>query len=81
MRMSGLCKVEMSAFMDGLMGPFRSLRCMRYRGDSDKSFEWLEPAYKQRDPGLTDMKTDPLFKSLRDDPRYTDFLKRMRLPT
>jgi predicted Zn-dependent protease len=51
-----------------------------YRGESDKSFEWLERAYKQRDAGLPDIKTDPLFKNLRHDPRYTEFLKKMRLP-
>ena len=52
-----------------------------YRGESDKSFEWLERAYKQRDAGLPDIKTDPLFKNLRHDPRYAEFLKKMRLPT
>jgi len=52
-----------------------------YRGESDKSFEWLERAYKQRDAGLADIKTDPLFKNLRHDPRFTEFLKKMRLPT
>jgi TolB-like protein/DNA-binding winged helix-turn-helix (wHTH) protein/Flp pilus assembly protein TadD len=52
-----------------------------YRGESDKSFEWLERAYKQRDAGLPEMKTDPLLKNLRHDPRYTELLKKMRLPT
>jgi TolB-like protein/DNA-binding winged helix-turn-helix (wHTH) protein/Flp pilus assembly protein TadD len=52
-----------------------------FRGEADKTFEWLERAYEQRDVGLPEIKTDPLFKSLRHDPRYTDLLKRMRLPT
>jgi TolB-like protein/DNA-binding winged helix-turn-helix (wHTH) protein/Flp pilus assembly protein TadD len=52
-----------------------------YRGESDKSFEWLEHAYKQRDPGLPEIKSNPLFKNLRHDPIYTELLKRMRLPT
>jgi tetratricopeptide (TPR) repeat protein len=52
-----------------------------FRGDSGKSFEWLERAYKQRDPGLPSIKTDPAFKNLRHDPRYTELLKKMRLPT
>jgi tetratricopeptide (TPR) repeat protein len=51
-----------------------------YRGESDKSFEWLEHAYKQRDPGLSLIKTDPLLKNLRHDQRYTELLKKMRLP-
>ena len=52
-----------------------------FRGESDKSFEWLERAYKQRDPGLPQIKTEPLFKNLHHDPRYTELLKKMRLPT
>jgi len=52
-----------------------------FRGESDKSFEWLERAYKQRDPGLPSIKTDPLFNILRHDPRYTALLKKMHLPT
>jgi len=52
-----------------------------YRGESDKSFEWLDHAYQQRDPGLPEIKSDPLFKNLRHDPRYTELLKKMHLPT
>jgi TolB-like protein/DNA-binding winged helix-turn-helix (wHTH) protein/Flp pilus assembly protein TadD len=51
-----------------------------YRGESDKSFEWLDHAYQQRDPGLPEVKSNPLFKNLRHDPRYTELLKMMRLP-
>jgi TolB-like protein/DNA-binding winged helix-turn-helix (wHTH) protein/Flp pilus assembly protein TadD len=51
-----------------------------FRGEANKSFEWLERAYEQRDAGLPEIKTDPLCKSLRHDPRYTELLKRMRLP-
>jgi TolB-like protein/DNA-binding winged helix-turn-helix (wHTH) protein len=51
-----------------------------YRGEPDKSFEWLERAYEQRDAGLTEISTDPLLKNLRHDKRYTEFLKTMRLP-
>jgi TolB-like protein/DNA-binding winged helix-turn-helix (wHTH) protein/Flp pilus assembly protein TadD len=52
-----------------------------YRGESDKAFEWLDRAYEQRDPGLPEIKSNPLFKSLHQDPRYTQFLRKMRLPT
>ena len=50
------------------------------RGESDKTFEWLNRAYQQRDSGLRNMKIDPLLKSLRRDPRYIELLKKMRLP-
>ena len=51
-----------------------------FRGQTDKSFEWLDRAYKQRDGGMTDVKIDPVFKNLHRDPRYVELLKRMRLP-
>ena len=51
-----------------------------YRGETDKAFEWLERAYKQRDGGLSQMKGDPLLRSLESDPRYAAFLKKMKLP-
>jgi tetratricopeptide (TPR) repeat protein len=50
-----------------------------YRGESDKSFEWLERAYEQRDAGLSDILIDPLLENLHHDPRYTELLKTMRL--
>ncbi|HET8922003.1 MAG TPA: winged helix-turn-helix domain-containing protein [Candidatus Acidoferrum sp.] len=51
-----------------------------YRGETDKAFQWLDRAFQQRDPGTPEMKTDPLMKSLRQDPRYAELLRKMRLP-
>jgi serine/threonine protein kinase/Tfp pilus assembly protein PilF len=59
---------------------FQIAEIYAYRGESDKAFEWLERAYKQRDGGLAEMKGDPLLRSLEHDPRYTAFLKKMKLP-
>src|SRR5215469_13637138 len=51
-----------------------------FRGETEKAFEWLEKAYARRDPGLSDVKVDPLLNNIRSDPRYAAFLKKMRLP-
>jgi tetratricopeptide (TPR) repeat protein len=51
-----------------------------WRGERDKAFEWLERAYRQRDGGLADIKTDPPLDGLRGDPRYKAFLRKMNLP-
>jgi len=51
-----------------------------YRGETDKAFEWLGRAYRQRDPGAPELKTDPLMRSLHQDPRYAELLKQMHLP-
>jgi TolB-like protein/DNA-binding winged helix-turn-helix (wHTH) protein/Tfp pilus assembly protein PilF len=64
----------------GTDAAFQIAQVNAYRGESDKSIEWLERAYKQRDPGLPDINSDPLFKNLHHDPRYTALLKKMRLP-
>ena len=59
---------------------FQIAEIYAYRGETDKAFEWLERAYKQRDGGLPEMKGDPLLLSLERDPRYIAFLKKMKLP-
>jgi TolB-like protein/Tfp pilus assembly protein PilF len=51
-----------------------------YRGELDAAFEWLERAYAQRDSGLAEIKDDPINRALEADPRYADFLRKLRLP-
>ncbi len=60
---------------------FQIAQVNAYRGEFDKSFEWLDHAFTERDPGLPEIKTDPLLRNLQYDPRYTNLLKRMHLPT
>ncbi len=50
-----------------------------YRGERDKAFEWLDRSYEQRDPGLTEIKNNPLLKGLQDDSRYAAMLKKLNL--
>jgi len=51
-----------------------------YRRESDKAFDWLDRAYRQRDAGLPELKTGPLMSSLRADPRYVKSLAKIGLP-
>jgi len=51
-----------------------------FRGEVDLAFEWLERAYDQRDPGVTEIKSDRLMRGLIGDPRYKAFLKKLKLP-
>lgn len=51
-----------------------------YRGDREHTLQWLERAYDERDSALVGVKTDPLLNSMHEDPRYAEFLKKMRLP-
>lgn len=61
-------------------GAFQIAEIYAWRGETDKAFEWLDRAYKQRDGGVTQMKGDPRLRNLWRDPRWNAFLKRMNLP-
>jgi len=39
-------------------------------GDQPKALEWLDTAMRLRDPGLLNLKTDPLLDPLRTEPRF-----------
>jgi tetratricopeptide (TPR) repeat protein len=60
--------------------PFLISEVYGFRKEPDLAFAWLERSYKQRDEGITEIKGDPLLKSLEPDPRYALLLKKMRLP-
>lgn len=47
------------------------------RGDANRTFEWLERAYRQRDAGMHWMKFDPLLQAFRQDPRLRALLVQM----
>jgi serine/threonine-protein kinase len=48
-------------------------------GERDKAFETLEEVYRDRFAGLAFLKTDPMYDSLRDDPRFEDLARRANL--
>jgi TolB-like protein/Flp pilus assembly protein TadD len=47
--------------------------------DKDQAFAWLEKAYADRDPYLTLLNADPVYDTLRADPRFTALLKNIGL--
>jgi serine/threonine protein kinase/Tfp pilus assembly protein PilF len=49
-------------------------------GDKDHAFEWLEKAYTEHHPWMGNLRFDPQFEGLRDDPRFNSLLKRVGLP-
>jgi adenylate cyclase len=59
---------------------FQIAEIYAWRGEQDQAFAWLERAYRQRDGGLSEIKTDPPLAGLRNDPRYKAFLQKMNLP-
>jgi TolB-like protein/Tfp pilus assembly protein PilF len=49
-----------------------------YRGETDEAFRWLQRAIDERQRVLS-MRTEPLFESLRDDPRWLRILEQLGL--
>ena len=51
-----------------------------WRNERAQALDWLERAYRQRDGGLEEIKTDPLLSNVRTEPRYRALLQKMNLP-
>ncbi len=46
-------------------------------GEKDQAMAWLEKAVEERDPWLTSLKVEPMYDSLRSDPRFVELLHRL----
>jgi len=49
-------------------------------GENEKAITWLEKAFQERDASIAWIGTEPMFDSLRADPRFQDLLHRIDLP-
>ena len=50
-------------------------------GDKDKAFEFLDKAYQEKSMDIVwNLKTDPRLESLRSDPRFQIFWRRVGFP-
>jgi len=58
--------------------PYNIAKIYSASGNPDKAFEWLETAYKEGNPDLIELNSEPLFDSLRSDPRFSDLMQRVR---
>jgi hypothetical protein len=47
-------------------------------GDRDQAFAWLEKAYQERSMTFVLFKVEPMYDSLRADPRYSKLVSRIR---
>jgi TolB-like protein/lipoprotein NlpI len=49
-------------------------------GNTGKALEWLDTAMRLRDPGLLNLKTDPLIDPLRKEPRFQAMMRVLKFP-
>jgi TolB-like protein/Tfp pilus assembly protein PilF len=50
------------------------------RNDQNATFEWLDRAWSNRDPGIQYLLFDPFILRYRDDPRFAAFCRKVGLP-
>jgi len=46
-----------------------------FRGDADRTFEWLDKAVQYRDAGLSEISSYSMYANIHDDPRWLPFLE------
>ena len=49
-------------------------------GENERALEWLERSFDARESQMAYLSLNPLFDSLRDEPRFQDLVRRMDLP-
>lgn len=79
-------RVAADAALDALIAghsddmSFQIATVYAFRGEADKTFEWLDRAYEQQDPGVMAINDNPFTRELRADPRFVAFRKKVGLP-
>jgi TolB-like protein/Flp pilus assembly protein TadD len=70
---------EVAARKDGNAMAYQLAYIYARRDDFEKTFYWLERAYQQGDPGMRQLKVDPMFKNIHGEQRYKQLLRKMHL--
>ncbi len=64
---------------DAEIAAYQIAEIYAFRRDNDRAFEWLERAYRQRDPGLAWSRSDIFLENLHPDPRWEIFMRKLGL--
>jgi tetratricopeptide (TPR) repeat protein len=62
------------------VGSFDLVTLYVFLEDSDQALEWLERAHELHEPNMPYIGVSPHLDDLHADPRFTDLMRRMRLP-
>jgi serine/threonine-protein kinase len=72
--------LEQAIRENGADGAYQIAQAYAWRGEDDKTFEWLQLAIDRNDGGLTFLKSDPIIGRMASDPRYAAVVRKMGLP-
>ena len=61
-------------------GPFQIAAIYGLRNEPDKMFEWLDRAFTEPDPGLTQLLVTPFILTYKNDPRFTALCQKLKVP-
>ncbi len=65
---------------DAVNSPFQIAAVYGLRKEPDKMFEWLDRAYAEGDPGLTQLLVTPFILAYKNDLRFAAFCQKLKLP-
>ena len=63
-----------------LQASYQIAQVYAWRGEADRTFEWLARAVEHHDPGLNYLKYDPIIRTVRGDARFAALLRKLNLP-
>ncbi len=63
--------------VDRYVSPYNLARVFAAARDCDRTFEWLERACDERNPDLIELRAEPVFDTVRADPRFPALLRRV----
>jgi tetratricopeptide (TPR) repeat protein len=81
---NGRASADAAAEFERLYGnadPRAAAQLRAWRGEADAAFAWLDRAVAARDPALAELNTDLYLRPLRNDPRWSELLRKVGLPT
>jgi TolB-like protein/Flp pilus assembly protein TadD len=64
----------------GQGAPYQIAEIYALRGDANATFQWLDRAWSDRDPGIGFLLYDPLIQRYDTDPRFAAFCRKVGLP-
>ena len=62
-------------------GSYQYAEIYAQRDDKERAFASLDRAWRIRDPGLTNVKVDPLLDPVRSDPRFAALERKLNFPS
>ena len=87
----GLARLGRKAEVEGILAELNAAESRGYvtpisrawiyigMGDSDEAFEWLDRAVDEHDPHILHFPCKPAYDPIREDPRFSALLRKMRL--